>query len=135
MRRVFVWSGKECLGDVSTLSAIFVFTARSSVSAWWTASLWPFSSLTPARSSLSWSCTEGKMPPFICSRSPRNFSRLVIAQKYKLRRREDTNSRAVKYKKNKTDHLSSLDKGTSTHSERKSFIMKHLSVSALRLKL
>ena len=58
------------------------------------------------------------------------YARLVITNKYKPKIKEEANIRAVKYKKNKTDNLSSL-----VHPKRKSFIMKHLSVSALRLKL
>ncbi len=56
--------------------------------------------------------------------------RLVIINKYKPLKKEEANVRAVKYKKNKTDNLSPL-----VHPKRKSFIMNHLSVSALRLKL
>ena len=58
------------------------------------------------------------------------FHRLVITNKYKPKINEELNVRAVKYKKNKTDNLATL-----VPPQRKSFIMKHLSVSALRLKL
>ena len=131
MKIVFAWSGMEYLADVSTFSATFVFIVRSFLLVSWIASLWPSYSPTWTKSSLSLSCMPGiydqwtQFEYFFTL-----FHRLVITNKYKLKIKEESNVRAVKYKKNKTDNLATL-----VPPQRKSFIMKHLSVSALKLKL
>ena len=89
------------------------------------------SSLRPEQSSVwAWAVCEVKMNIIWIPLLSTLFHRLVITNKYKLKIKEEANVRSVKYKKNKTDNLSTL-----VHPQRKSFIMKHLSVSALRLKL
>ena len=87
--------------------------------------------LRPEQSSVwAWAVCEVKMNIIWIPLLSTLFHRLVITNKYKLKIKEEANVRSVKYKKNKTDNLSTL-----VHPQRKSFIMKHLSVSALRLKL
>ena len=64
------------------------------------------------------------------------YGRLVIAQRVRPPpSQQEQTVRAVKYRKNKTENLSRLTSSDKTQSPRKSFIMKHLSVSALKLKL
>lgn len=64
-----------------------------------------------------------------------HYARLVISQKIQSKISEDKNTRVVKYRKNKTENLSVKLSSSQAQNPARRSLMKHLSVSMLKMKL